>query len=692
MSQTVITLAFEQWKARQGETGEPVLLDEFVLANVPGLDPGLPIDRNEGLPPAAQIVHRQSVTRKGVVNENAVVHSVVLGADVGDFSFNWIGLMNKTSGTLAMIVHAPVQQKLKTKDGQQGNVLTRSFLMEYNGAQSETGINTPAETWQIDFTARMAGMDERQRRENIDIYGAAAFFGDGYLVGKIGNQFYVTAGAGYVAGLRSQLDANQNVTVTTKPVLVWLDVCWTGTLASVWSVQSKLTVAESLADYEQNGVKHYVFSLASIDANGAITDLRPKGTLGEQQANSDYVRKDKNLADLKDKAEARRILELKTAAIHDVQTSRDDVAPGRVLVNGGAIALRTVAASGGGGAYTEDCNNLPANSVSFVYGSAKNSPGFEASVLDFSGLDGVYRTQIAASYSDGGKRIRIRTCNADIQTWNAWKPIITADGGSVDYLDNARYYNTRGGMWQGGGAFVNQLGDGTAPFCVPKFTTPKDNSVYLPICKGISNTEVHDYSSAVSFGILRSGNPDFGAAVIQIIGDSGTGAIYTFQNNGTFVAPGSVNAGSAILGTNGDVNGTIWNGWLNTWLNNQFAARDAGINDRATYDYVNNRTHWWTNGESGWWKDENTGFIYQWTVGPWVKDDEGIYPVGFPMRFPNQCCTVNVGSQSQGDGNRNDANAVVYGWNQDICQVQMNIPGESSWWHPMRAIIFAIGR
>ncbi|ENA8270937.1 phage tail protein [Salmonella enterica] len=290
MSQTTITLAFEQWKAQQGATGEPVLLDEFVFANVPGLDPDQPVDRNETLPPAEQIVHRQAVSRKGVVNDNAVVHSVVLGADVGDFSFNWIGLLNKASGTLAMIVHAPLQQKLKTAEGQQGNVLTRSFLMEYNGAQAETGINTPAETWQIDFTARMAGMDERQRLENIDIFGAAAFFGDGYLVGKSGNQFYVTKGTGYVAGLRTTLAENVNITVTTRPVKVWLDVCWTGTLTSVWGVQSRITVADNLADYVQNGVQHYVFAVAGIDENGNITDLRPKGTLNEQQA-SDALRK-----------------------------------------------------------------------------------------------------------------------------------------------------------------------------------------------------------------------------------------------------------------------------------------------------------------------------------------------------------------------------------------------------------------
>lgn len=290
MSQTAITLAFEQWKAQQGTTGEPVLLDEFVFANVPALDPDQPVDRNETLPPAEQIVHRQAVSRKGVVNDNAVVHSVVLGADVGDFSFNWIGLINKASGTLAMIVHAPLQQKLKTAEGQQGNVLTRSFLMEYNGAQAETGINTPAETWQIDFTARMAGMDERQRLENIDIFGAAAFFGDGYLVGKSGNQFYVTKGTGYVAGLRTTLAENLNITVTTRTVKVWLDVCWTGTLTSVWGVQSRITVADNLADYVQNGVQHYVFAVAGIDENGNITDLRPKGTLNEQQA-SDALRK-----------------------------------------------------------------------------------------------------------------------------------------------------------------------------------------------------------------------------------------------------------------------------------------------------------------------------------------------------------------------------------------------------------------
>ncbi|EPK4325277.1 phage tail protein [Citrobacter freundii] len=476
MSQTVITLAFEHWKAQQGATGEPVLLDEFVFANVPGLNPDIPVDRSEALPPLEQIVHRQPVTRTGVVNENGVVYSAVLGADVGDFSFNWIGLLNKASGTLAMIVHAPVQQKLKTAEGQQGNVLTRSFLMEYNGAQTETGITTPAETWQIDFTARMAGMDERQRLENADIYGAAAFFGDGWMVGKTGNQFFVTNGTGYVAGLRTSLAANQNITVTTKPVKVWLDVCWTGSLTSVWNTQCKITVTENLADYVQNGVQHYVFAVASIDVNGNITDLRPKGTLNEQVA-SDALKKheqsrnhpdattsEKGFTQLSnatdsasegqaatpkavkiamDNANARLAKERNGADIPnpplfvqniglqdtvnkadgavqrtDVQASRDDVTPGRLLTNGSAIATRSVAASNAEWAFTNDSNSLPANAVSFVYSSARNSPGYEASVLDYSGLSGEYRTQIAASYT--ANKISFRTKNGDNNNWNNW--------------------------------------------------------------------------------------------------------------------------------------------------------------------------------------------------------------------------------------------------------------------------------
>ncbi|MGV3913694.1 phage tail-collar fiber domain-containing protein [Citrobacter braakii] len=290
MSQAVITKVFSEWKAQQAIDNQPVTLDEFIFAYIPGLDTDKPIDNTETIPTADKIVDRLPVSKTGVVNENSVVYSVTLGADVGDYDFNWIGLANKATGTLAMIIHAPTQRKIKNTNGQQGNVLVRSMLMEYSGAREATEITTPAETWQIDFTARLAAMDERQRRENIDLYGAAAFFDSGYLVAKSGNQFFVTKGAGYVAGLRAELSADLNITASARPTKVWLDVCWTGTLTSEWAVQSNITVAADLADYVLGGVQHYVFALASIDAAGNITDLRPKGTLNDQAA-SDALKK-----------------------------------------------------------------------------------------------------------------------------------------------------------------------------------------------------------------------------------------------------------------------------------------------------------------------------------------------------------------------------------------------------------------
>lgn len=363
MSQTAITFAFEQWKAKEAVNGSRVVLDEFVFANVPGLDAGKPIDRKEGMPPAGQIVHRQAVNKTGVVNNNAVVYSVTLGTEVGDFDFNWIGLVNKASNTVAMIVHAPTQRKVANHAGQQGNAITRSFVMEYDGAASETAITTPAETWQIDFTARLGGIDEMQRLINRDHYGAGAFFGNGFLVAKAGAQYFVTAGTGYVGGLRAVLPANQNITVTAKPIKVWADVSLQGNVVSQWAAAVKFTVAATAADYTDNaGFKHYVFAVASIDAAGNITDLRPQGSLSDQAGNDAYLRKDDNLASLKDKAKSRGSLGLGTAATRNVGVEGGNV------MEVGAFGL------GMGARHRDDayCNQ---GEIYRLNNTSKNAPG-----------------------------------------------------------------------------------------------------------------------------------------------------------------------------------------------------------------------------------------------------------------------------------------------------------------------------
>ncbi|EAZ3320976.1 TPA: phage tail protein [Salmonella enterica] len=652
MSQTAITLAFEQWKAQQGTTGEPVLLDEFVFANVPALDPDQPVDRNETLPPAEQIVHRQAVSRKGVVNDNAVVHSVVLGADVGDFSFNWIGLLNKASGTLAMIVHAPLQQKLKTAEGQQGNVLTRSFLMEYNGAQAETGINTPAETWQIDFTARMAGMDERQRLENIDIFGAAAFFGDGYLVGKSGNQFYVTKGTGYVAGLRTTLAENLNITVTTRPVKVWLDVCWTGTLTSVWGVQSRITVADNLADYVQNGVQHYVFAVAGIDENGNITDLRPKGTLNEQQA-SDALRKHEQSRNHPDattrekgfvqlSSETNSDSEMLAATPKAVKVAMDN-ANGRVpsdrKVNGHPL-------SGDITLWASDVKAISADAIGQITDNgtmaSANTPGWwrvavsnPDTVTDF------------PTYPDGSKLYSYgymfvekigevwfqhyyahMGANAKRQDWgtvpNTSRPWVidynTANkpsagdvgalpitGGRINGSLGIGTDNALGGnsiVFGDNDTGIKQNGDGILDtFANSQHTVrvaPGEMMVLGAIragnAKKLSLTSNNNSTMTATFNLWGDANRP---TVIELDDDQGwhlysqrnpDGSI-VFTVNGDITA-NTLRAGGAIYQNNGDIFGSLWgNGWLSTWINNNLVL-DVQLGAGTSVTTWNNAGSW----------------------------------------------------------------------------------------------------
>ncbi|EBP0093658.1 phage tail protein [Salmonella enterica subsp. enterica] len=643
MSQTAITLAFEHWKAQQGATGEPVLLDEFVFANVPGLNPDTPVDRNEALPPVEQIVHRQPVTRTGVVNDNGVVYSSVLGADVGDFSFNWIGLLNKASGTLAMIVHAPVQQKLKTAEGQQGNVLTRSFLMEYNGAQTETGINTPAETWQIDFTARMAGMDERQRLENTDIYGAAAFFGDGYLVGKTGNQFFVTKGTGYVAGLRTSLAANQNITVTTKPVKVWLDVCWTGSLTSVWNVQSKITVAENLADYVQNGVQHYVFAVARIDENGTITDLRPKGSLSEQKGEGDFLRKDKNLSDLEDKASARNSLELKSAALREVGTRVGDVmevGAGRLLT-GTYINAEEDAKSIGERA-AKGCQFMRAH-------QAPDAPD-QASYWQIITLTEVVSpTSVVDVLAISGNNVLFgHGTGAGITSWR-----------HVAMLEGAAFTGDLSAPNMRSGNSVT-IGDGTGGMA----TGGVDGAGFNGNNMNIKSWNGIGFQNAADLAIRA----------------------YISTKLGIIAASESVYAGSANLYKNGDVYGDKWstgNGpnWLSlflehldsqirndltTWTSNNFPTKSdvsAALSLKPGRQYITQVGVYQNDkskpfmlhddgsgvflattgmlptaglGANGWHRDNATGLITQWGSGGFSSGQR----INFPVAFPNACGAV----------------------------------------------------
>ena len=156
-----ITLAGESLISQKQSNREVLLVSKFVLANVPGLDTTLPVDRAAGLPVAEHIVHSVPVTREGYLATNKVVYSLMLGSDIGDFDFNWIGLVS-AEDVLVITAYVPRQQKRKEIPPlQAGNNLTRNIILEYDGAQSLTGISVPASSWQFDFTADFTAINAK---------------------------------------------------------------------------------------------------------------------------------------------------------------------------------------------------------------------------------------------------------------------------------------------------------------------------------------------------------------------------------------------------------------------------------------------------------------------------------------------------------------------------------------------------
>lgn len=289
-----ITLAGESLIAQKQGAGEKLDIARFVLALVPGLDPNAPVDRSAGKPPADQIVFTRGYDRKGYVSPNQVIYSLMVGSDVGDWDFNWIGL-EAAEGVLLAVATVPVQQKRKNIPPLQiGNNVTRNFLVEFNGAQALTGITVDASTWQHDFTVRLNGIDQRERWSNRDVFGRVCYLADGLQMERSFGIYQVKAGIAYVEGLRLELVEPIQVQLPALPVKAWLDVALAregSDSVATW----KVVFGAVKTDYvDSNGTSHYVVELASVAVSGEITDLRQSepitGALVKQFAlrNGDY--------------------------------------------------------------------------------------------------------------------------------------------------------------------------------------------------------------------------------------------------------------------------------------------------------------------------------------------------------------------------------------------------------------------
>ncbi|MFM5847053.1 phage tail protein [Aeromonas veronii] len=599
MSQ-IITNAFSRYWQECLATQVPVVLDEFVLANVPDLDPAAPIDPDSGLPPAGQIVHRHKVDQRGRINNDSVAYTIVMDTTVGDFSFNAMYLINKASGMVGMIVHKGLETKLKTDEaaGQTGNSLVKSMLMEYDRAAEATATHVDASTWQIDYAARLRGMDDDLRLQALQFFGPATFYGDGFKLINESGVYKVQPGVAYVGGLRAELNEVKKITPGAKPVGLWLDIYRAGSLLDAWVNHFTLTLSvPDMVDYlDSNGYQHHVAKVAIINADGSITDVRRKRTI---ELTGDVTGK----GILEDAQGVTIAVEIKDGSHRHTWGDLDDV-PELALkrhrhpwenidevpagLGSYAAATTNVATqlrekSGFYNAYNA-ANGMPFGSEWKYYFNVAhaNAGGYNGMIgLDFAGSEmgfatvenGIFKGWRQLWHSES-RRIQVKAdanpmfemhipgkhaaameleSTGAIQWWSTngaggWaKTIASLTPGAFEVY---------GGHWAANNshAYGAQWAN-TAPFHV-NFGLVAGSSDYYPIVRGKNAVNGQGYTTQVELGILREGGPTWGHGILMVRSGEGNGpgspsAIYRFDWGGNFYAPGAVHdAGQRVYSPN----------------------------------------------------------------------------------------------------------------------------------------------
>ena len=326
-----LTQAFETYIRDSVVNHTPVVFDEFIFANIPGLSDDN-LDSHLTIPQDNQIVHRQAVSQIGALNENAIVYSVTIGTEIGDFDFNWVGLVNKSQNLLACGIYTGLTSKIKNKEQKQGNSITRSVLLEFPRAQELANVSVSAETWQIDFTMRLSGIDEKIRLTNRDLYGRAVFFDNAFLLKrKSGNVYTLDSGHAYIEGVRAEIKRTAEVAVPTLPASVYVDICHHATVTGAYQTEIKY-LTQSKNDYVgSDGYQHYVQIVADIASDGTITDRRLTDNAPP------YIAESKKSSSVSSTSKETVATSYAVKTAYDKAKAADDNANTRVSKNGGEM-------------------------------------------------------------------------------------------------------------------------------------------------------------------------------------------------------------------------------------------------------------------------------------------------------------------------------------------------------------------
>jgi len=271
-----ITLAGEALIASLQSQSLSLVIDQVVFANIVGLDVNAPVDRAQLMPAPGDIVAQELITSSSAVNNNTVVYSSVLPSNIGTWSFNWMGLYSSVNDTLVAIAYSPLQEKRATVGDILGNVLTKNFAIEFNGAADVTGILIDVQSWQVDYTARLLSMDEMQRVSVERMYEYNTYSHSAFNVIYQNSKYYVQVGAAVVRGIYIENGVQTEVIPTEFPINIYVHIHLQKTMTGIEKIitfePNIINRLANLPDYNTEG--HFYAKVATINATANITDKR----------------------------------------------------------------------------------------------------------------------------------------------------------------------------------------------------------------------------------------------------------------------------------------------------------------------------------------------------------------------------------------------------------------------------------
>lgn len=282
-----------------------------------------------------------------------------------------------------------------------------------------------------------------------------------------------------------------------------------------------------------------------------------------EQLDPRYLKKDQNLADVPDKAEARQSLELGNSATLNTGTTAGTVAAGddaRILATQKAIDDTQTGLAIQGVMWistADDLSNLPAGARRF----ARNNDG--VTVLPAAGY---FFLEVLAKRDTANGSCILATSDAR-DVWIGFRYTVPDEAGFTWIQLNQNVENL--GLTEAVNRALNAV-QKNGDEMTGSLTLRSDDRIHLVIANADGSVRAFIYK-------------DKGGDGIRINNGADGGGEFVLNKDGGFYTPSSLHIGNAWIANDGNTWGTRWNasgGWLWDTIVGQ-------LNTRSTIDYVN---------------------------------------------------------------------------------------------------------